>query len=149
MKPTNPPPGSRTGFALFPPLTPLVLLLLACLCSVSCPRSFGALLSHDSFAYPLNASLPGQNGGTGFSGAWVAGVNAGVPASRFQLSTPSLTYPGLASDGSRLRVTSGSAQGARRLLAQPMGADGTVRYVSLEKGDRDCPALSLAVFSIS
>ena len=72
-----------------------------------------ALMGYEGFAYPLNASLPGQNGGTGFSGPWVAGVNAGVPASRFQMFTPSLSYPGLASDGVRLRVTSGAAQGAR------------------------------------
>ncbi len=113
------------------PLAALVILLLACLSSLSCPRSFGALLSHESFAYPLNAGLPGQNGGEGFAGAWVAGVNAGVASSRFQVISPSLSYPGLGGEGARLRVTSGTAQGARRLLSQPMGTDGTVRYMSL------------------
>ncbi len=131
MKTNNPLLGYRTRFALVSPPTLLGVLLLAFLGSVSCPRSFGALLSHDSFAYPLNGALPGQNGGGGFAGAWLAGVNAGVPTSRFQIFTPSLSYPGLASDGVRLRVTSGAAQGARRLLAQPLGTDGTVRYVSL------------------
>lgn len=131
MKANNPLPGCRSRFALVSPPTLLGILLLAFLGSVSCPRSFGALLSHDSFAYPLNGALPGQNGGAGFAGAWLAGVNAGVPTSRFQVFTPSLSYPGLASDGVRLRVTAGAAQGARRLLAQPLGTDGTVRYVSL------------------
>ncbi|MBL9168135.1 MAG: hypothetical protein JNN07_10375 [Verrucomicrobiales bacterium] len=131
MNSTNPRSSRRTRFALWPTSTSLSLVLIACFCGASGSRSLGALLSHDSFAYPLNAALPGQTGGTGFNGAWVAGVNTGVPASRFQMVTPSLTYPGLGSDGVRLRVTTGSAQGARRLLAQPMGGDGTVRYVSL------------------
>lgn len=90
-----------------------------------------ALIGYDGFSYPLSAGLPGQNGGEGFAGSWLAGVNAGVPTARFQIFTPSLSYPSLASDGVRLRVTAGAAQGARRLLAQPMGADGTVRYMSL------------------
>lgn len=90
-----------------------------------------ALIGYDGFIYPLGAALPGQNGGEGFAGSWLEGVNAGVPASRFQVFTPSLSYPGLASDGVRLRVTAGAVQGARRLLAQPLGTEGTVRYVSL------------------
>ena len=101
-----------------------------------------ALLSHDGFAYPANALLPGQNGGEGFSGSWLAGVNAGVTSSRFQVISPSLSYPGLATGGLRLRATSGTAQGARRLLAQPLGTDGTVRYLSILVRPDATPAAS-------
>ncbi len=115
---------------LHPQRRAICVTVVALLLTLSAPLR-AALLSHDGLAYPANTLLPGQNGGEGFSGSWLAGVNAGVTVSRFQVVSPSLSYPGLATGSLRLRVTAGAAQGARRNLSQTMGADGTVRYVSL------------------
>ncbi len=93
------------------------------------------LLAYEGFDYgPANASLVGGslgNGGSGFAGPWLAGLDTGIPTSRFSVGNPSLTFPGLAVQGRHARVVAGGAQGARRPTTLPLGEDGTVRYVSL------------------
>lgn len=85
MKANNLLPGCRTRFALVSPPTlpagfPTSTFQLTVPGNVSCPRSWGALISHEDFSYHAGITLNGQTGGAG----WRAGVDAGIPGSRFQ-----------------------------------------------------------------
>jgi hypothetical protein len=77
------------------------------------------LVAYDPFNYAVGSSLNGQNGGTGFSGAWYA------PGTTVQ---PGLTYPGLPTSG-------GSSGGfGTRPISVSIGTDNTTLYFSwLEK----------------
>lgn len=78
------------------------------------------VLAEDSFSYTNNATLPGQNGGTGWSGAWVSDSPA---FSDFRVNGTGLTLPGVASAGGRAVYRAGSAlnDAARTLPLQNTG----------------------------
>ena len=94
------------------------------------------LFDADPFNYS-GTTLPGQNGGTGWSGAWFTTGTSGLNG----LSNDgiSLSYPNtwespltpLTPSGSRV-ITGGTNANTSRLLSQtiPLNVDGTVAYVS-------------------
>lgn len=119
--------GSRLG----------CFLALAVACSPICAAFVQAsplegLLAYEPFDYsPPITPIVGQAGGLGFSGAWVAGI-PGTPAGNFMTAgTSNLVYAGLASTGVRMRLSATGNQAMQRALTSSLGADGTVRYVSL------------------
>lgn len=110
-------------------------LLLASACGIPTVRA--ALLDADSFAYSGTA-LSGQNGGTGWNGAWFTTATSPNSLSDDGVSLsypPSYESPIVAPPVSGSRIQTGSPTGnasTSRLLSQtiPLNVDGTVRYVS-------------------
>lgn len=78
------------------------------------------VVAEDSFSYPGNVALPGQNGGTGWSGAW---VSDSVSFTDFYTNATSLTAAGVASAGGRAVYRAGSQlnDAARTLPLQNTG----------------------------
>lgn len=64
------------------------------------PQTRAALLVYESFTYTSGSNVDGQNGGTGFSGAWFDPVTVAQPT----VST-GLTYPGLPTAGNAALLT--------------------------------------------
>lgn len=78
-------------------------------------------IAEDSFAYPANALLPGNNGGTGWSGAWVSDSNF---FTSFNVGATSLSVPGVTSAGGRMVFRTGGTalnDSARSLPLQNSG----------------------------
>jgi hypothetical protein len=115
--------------------TPARMLLIAMTVAASTAR--GGLMDFEPFAY-TGTTLNGQNGGTGWSGGWIAtgasasdvlsddGVSLSYPTTfESPLSTPPTS-------GSRVN-TGGVNASSSRLLAQtiPLNIDGAVAYVSV------------------
>lgn len=72
--------------------------------AMSLPLSLSAALSvYEPFNYTAASTLAGQNGGTGFSGAWTAGTGSST------VSNPGLTYSGLTVVGNRATTPAASA----------------------------------------
>ena len=79
------------------------------------------VVADDSFSYPGNVALPGQNGGAGWSGAWVSDSSAFTD---FRVNATSLTLPGVASAGGRAVFVAAGTQlndAARTLPLQNTG----------------------------
>lgn len=73
------------------------------------------VIASESFSYTGGASLTGQNGGFGWSGAWF-GPSPTFPD--YTINGTGLTYTGLTTNGGRAAYTSGTgADGARNLTA--------------------------------
>jgi hypothetical protein len=96
------------------------------------------VLDSDSFVYSGTA-LAGQNGGSGWSGAWF--TTAGSGANTLSNDSTSLSYPATfespavapATAGARVKTTSPSTNAnTSRLLSStiPLNVDGTVAYAS-------------------
>ncbi|GAA4423136.1 hypothetical protein GCM10023090_14990 [Acidovorax lacteus] len=78
-------------------------------------------IAEDSFAYTANAPLPGNNGGTGWSGPWASDSNF---FTSFNVGAASLTVPGLTSSGGRIVFRTGGSllnDSARSLPLQNTG----------------------------
>lgn len=77
-------------------------------------------IAEDSFSYAANVTLPGQNGGTGWSGAWFSHSSAFTD---FRTNATSLSVPGLTSTGGKMVYVAGSAlnDSARSLPLQNSG----------------------------
>ncbi len=96
------------------------------------------LYSYESFNYTAGDSLVGQNGGTGFAGAWTQVGNSGVAG----ITTNSLTYSDLEVAGNKTYLSPTSASstlsGARRAFSSTEST-GTVYLsflVNLDAGNR-------------
>ncbi|MBE0540794.1 MAG: hypothetical protein IH623_05355 [Verrucomicrobia bacterium] len=149
MKTNNQLPGCRSRFALFSPPTSLVVLLLACLSSGWCPRSFGALICHDGADYPANSVMSGLNSGTGWAASW---------AGWGRVEVDGLLFPGLLTTANRF-LTSGNNQDAYRnprtlgfealLSGGKFGLDGTELWLSfLVRRETNFPAGSYGGLSL-
>jgi hypothetical protein len=83
-----------------------LMLAIACLPTLAAPAV-------DDFAYIAGNPLNGQNGGTGWAGAWTS-LTPGL----FTISTPGLTFPGVVTTGNAVSVgviQSGFAAADRQL----------------------------------
>ena len=100
-------------------LVATVCMFLAGTCSWAAD-SVVTVLAADSFSYPGNVALPGQNGGTGWSGAW---VSDSVSFTDFYTNAASLAVTGVASAGGRAVYRAGSQlnDAARTLPLQNTG----------------------------
>ena len=86
----------------------------------------GALAAYEGFDYAAGTSLVGQNGGTGFAGAW--GTTGGAAT----IQSPGMTYDSLVTSGNGLFVDGSAGSVAIfRDLVSPRGADGTTTWISL------------------
>jgi hypothetical protein len=86
---------------------------------------------YEPFGYGSGETALGENGGVGFSAAWMAGgFNASVH-DNYVIGSGSLVYPGLAISGGHVSSsTETSISGLSRALAQPLGQTGTTQYLS-------------------
>jgi hypothetical protein len=106
--------------------------------TISTTTSLAALIDYDSFSYN-STSLNGENGGTGWTGAWA--TTGTSPSNGLSNDNVSLSYPtsfdpsiiGPTPTGSRV-VTGGltANSASTRLLSQtiPLNVTGNVRYLS-------------------
>ena len=79
------------------------------------------LVAYDGFAYAVGQPIAGQNGGTGWTGAWTSETSGTVVASSLVASAPADT---LSTTGAKITV--GASNGpSSRTLSQTLGADGT------------------------
>jgi hypothetical protein len=111
----------------------IVVLTAAALSDVS---ARAAIQSSDAFNYsPVGSDLLGKSGGAGWAAAWAAGGFNASFSNNFDISSGTLTYPGLESSGER--VSSGpqnAISGISRPLAIPIPAavnQTTTRYLSV------------------
>ena len=74
------------------------VVLSALLAAGLCSSAPAALLAYEPFGYASGQDLVGQNGGSGWSGAW---TQSGATVPDATITTPGLTYSGLASSGNR------------------------------------------------
>ena len=81
----------------------LVVIFLASLV-VPCSRGQLTLVAYEGFNYSNGASLNGQNGGTGWSGAWVNDYGSGASLG---VSATGLSYSGLSTTGKSATWASG------------------------------------------
>lgn len=101
------------------------------LCLLAAPAS-AAVIGFEGFDYTSGAPLSGQNGGSGWTGAWGAGNPLAFVA------TPGLSYGGLLTTGGAATATAkpvppggGDITFEQRQLASAVGADGTLLYLSV------------------
>jgi hypothetical protein len=82
--------------------------------------SVTTVIAEDSFSYPGNVTLPGQNGGTGWSGAW---ESDSISFTDFVTNATSLSVPGVTSTGGKIVYVAGSAlnDSARNIPLQNSG----------------------------
>ena len=89
------------------------------------PGSLSAALSvYEPFSYTAATSLGGQNGGTGFSGAWTSVTGTST------VSSPSLSYASLSGLGNRATTTAATATTQNRSLSASLGAVTGTTYIS-------------------
>jgi hypothetical protein len=112
-----------------PPIVSIALGAVA-LFLVSSPAR-AALIAYDGFDYTAGAALSGQNGGSGFSGAWVpGGFNASI-SSNYTIEAGSQSFGNLATSGNSVVTGSTTAiAGLTRNLSSTIGAAGTTVYLS-------------------
>jgi hypothetical protein len=92
-----------------------------------------ALQVYESFAYgPAGSDLIGKNGGLGFSGAWTAGGFNVNESTNYDVTSAGLTYDDLMVGGGAAETgtTPSSIAGIYRNLANPIGGDATVKFMS-------------------
>jgi hypothetical protein len=93
------------------------------------PAARAQLIAYDGFAYTAGQSLNGQNGGSGFTGAWT--VSGGTVAVQPGSLTPTAPSNLLATTGNSISATGSTIPGdATRALTTPQGASGTVLWMS-------------------
>ena len=105
------------------------------------PSAFASLSVYEGFSYTSAANLNGQNGGSGFSGAW--STVSGSPT----IGTPSLTYTGLTVTGLRADTTAATTQVSRGLTTAP-GANGTTTFFSFLLKPNNTTAAATAELSL-
>ena len=109
------------------------IALAAAMLLVSVQASRAQLVAYDGFNYTSGQSLSGQNGGSGFGGAW----NLMLGTSQIQAGSlvPAAPSSGLSESGNSLVATpisSGQPEVANRTLAAPVsGTSGTSAWVSV------------------
>lgn len=92
--------------------------------AIGCVCGFGSLISVvESFDYENGALLSGQNGGSGFAGAWSGG--------NYEIASPGLIYEGVASSGLAAYSSIQSGGSAFRSLESTYGTEGSTWYVSV------------------
>ncbi len=91
-----------------------------------------APIALDSFNYGLTgAPLSGDNGGTGFSGPWIAGGLKAANSLNYTIANGSLSYPGTTTIGNSVTTNSlSSIGGITRGLTNSLGSAGTTAYLS-------------------
>jgi hypothetical protein len=93
--------------------------------TLALPGSLSAALTvYEPFNYTAASTLGGQNGGTGFSGAWSAAVGSST------VSSPSLSYASLSTVGNRATTTAASATTQNRGLSASLGGVTGTTYIS-------------------
>lgn len=111
--------------------TPVFILLCATVAGTG--SASAALLAYEGFNYGSpGADLVGQNGGTGFSGPWVAGgFNASI-SNNFDRNSLSIPASGLSTSGGSVLagVRNDAISGVSRTLTTSLGSVGTTAYVS-------------------
>ena len=115
------------------PASPLQLaagpILTAVALAAGSMQAGAALIAYEGFNYtPTSTSttnLVGENGGTGWNGAW--GAHQNNPASAPSISSTGLSYTGLPSEGGS--ITPGGYQSARRSFTTTDFSTGTF-YIS-------------------
>jgi hypothetical protein len=105
----------------------LVGVILAC--SPTAARA--DLIAYEGFNYPVGTNLNGQNGGSGFAGAWApGGFNASI-FNHLTIGAGSLAFDNLLTSGNHASAGATTAiAGLTRPLAQSLGAPGTTAYLS-------------------
>ena len=99
--------------------------ILAALGTGLIPSTVSAALSvYEPFNYTAASSLGGQNGGTGFSGAWTATTGTST------VNTPGLTFSGLTVQGNRATTAAATATTQTRGLSSSLGGSTTTTYFS-------------------
>jgi hypothetical protein len=107
--------------------TSIILFASSALAALTLATPVAAgLVVYEGFDYPTGSALAGQNGGTGFAGAW--GSSAGL----HQIQAPGLNYMGQPAVGGRLYLDATPGQvGIFRDFSAARGADGTTTWMSL------------------
>lgn len=77
-------------------------------------------IADEPFAYAGGVSIGGLNGGSGWSGAWTAGVR------QHRINATSLSVPGLSSSGGKLVDNGNTAQVSTNARTLPMQSSGVV-----------------------
>jgi hypothetical protein len=87
---------------------------------------------YGGFGYsPAGSDLNGNNGGTGFSGAWSPGGYNASLYDNYDIAAGSLTFGSLTVSGNRMHSSAvGAIAGLTRPLSQALGASGATRYIS-------------------
>jgi hypothetical protein len=123
--------------------TALLVVMLGMLVLHAAAASAGTII-YDAFNYPVGAGLNGQNGGTGFSGPWIATTD-------YTIAAGFLPVPGLASAGNHVSFTENNlatSEATRSVLYSGFGNDGTTTWLSfVMQADTD-PTTGLFEFSI-
>jgi hypothetical protein len=90
----------------------------------------GATMVYENFAYAVGATVSGQNGGTGFAGAW---MEAGTPAADLDtVQGGSLTFGALQTSGESVQSLAPSSRTSdyQRDIADIPGTTGTSLWLS-------------------
>ncbi|MEM6333931.1 MAG: PEP-CTERM sorting domain-containing protein [Planctomycetota bacterium] len=105
------------------------------------PAADAAILANESFEYTGGSFIQGQNGGTGFSSAWLGAPNFFAQDAR---AVPGLSYPGYAVSGQSAEMSAANFRDHHRFLdvdpsgpftdyldgSGNIGADGTELWIS-------------------
>jgi len=94
--------------------------------------AFAGAGAYEPFDYsPANSDLNSNNGGTGFSGPWAPGGYNASLYDNYDIAAGSLTFGALQVSGNHVHSSAVNAiAGLTRPLTEPLGADGTTRYIS-------------------
>ncbi len=123
--------------------TGFLLVVLGMLVLHAGAASAGTLI-FDAFQYPPGSGLNGQNGGTGFSGPWVATTD-------YTIGAGFLPVPGLASIGNHVTFTENNlavSEATRSVLNAGLGKDGTTTWLSFVMQADANPTTGLFEFSL-
>ncbi|MFA7234188.1 MAG: PEP-CTERM sorting domain-containing protein [Terrimicrobiaceae bacterium] len=93
-----------------------------------CPAAKAATVVYEGFGYTAGTDLGGQNGGTGFNGAWIDSAASG---NKDKVQSGSLAYGSLQTAGNALLlVTPFTGLGLDRSFSTISGVDGTTTWIS-------------------
>jgi hypothetical protein len=94
--------------------------------------SAGTLSEYEGFGYSSGSSLSGQNGGTGWSGAWgtPGGLDATIDGTSLTFGTLAVSGGAVSTAGSQPPNQGSSVATWIRSLGMTLGADNTTEYLS-------------------
>jgi hypothetical protein len=105
------------------------LLTLSLTTLLSAVSASATLLVEENFTYPAGSLVEGQNGGTGFTGAWTD--NAIQNFQKDTVAAASLSYPGLATSGGSVQlIESRVSDTLIRSVATIAGVQGETTWTS-------------------
>lgn len=124
------------------------LLASLCLC-LAAPLGAAPVITtiaEDSFSYPANAPLPGNNGGTGWTGPWVSHSNF---FDSFNVGATSPSVPGVVSSGGSIVFRSGGTLLNDSVRSLPLQNSGVlfVQFVSQFSAQSGGGTPSIRLFS--